>query len=435
MRPSQVERQPAPPPQVPTVVALVRNMANGDLVPGLGVRVLRSREDPERDTLQDETATADAEGRVTLVQPATIRELAPVGPRWRIAPRSRSSALLDGTIWVFELVELQGRVLGDRGNAVLDVKSVTVAFQVASDEKVDPRSATGLADYNSKAPNSPWSYRVAERLGMQGYATLRGVMDDGSFSIRVPRTRSGVVLVQAHGWFPAMADVPETVGEVIDLGTITLHLGHVVRGAVIASDGAKMTGGRVRVYVTTHSPLASVQLDKLSLLAPASVVSGGADWQVRHLILSVPIRSDGSFEANLPAPGSVRILADAHGYVSSNDQFEPHGAATSRDAYRLERFSGSMVVLANGGVPIAGWTYLIGDTTDADDRYAPQPAVDGKVDSKGRIPGEILVTGRKYHLVLTPSKAAAANGARGIVAILPKWQPSDFIELTSLEWK
>jgi len=374
-------------PRHATVCLTVLDLATGQPVSGVPV-VVHAYEG-------DEELTTDAAGGVRF-DPEGVGTVEVAAAEWRECRLRHRDPLVDGALWVYRLLRVEGVVRtghpDDRFNAE-DVRISAFVDEVAPDTASAARAGAGaLPDWEDR-------WRLVRRVSRSG----RAVGDDGHFRIELPRVRGLVIGASCDGWLPDTARLDAFMNDTTAEVLLTLERGWVVRGQLADEAGNPLANQTVWAFTIVPVATSDVsQYSRLQYRAPGGSFGGAGDLITGLGFAKYQRKAvtdeQGRFELGVCVEGGETWV---FGYVTGRAPFEAELGALSRDLEDVHLVARkpdrdvSLRVLVDA-VPLSREAVLL---TDLDyGKGEAQPAIQLETDSSGSIPAAWLQAGRRYSL-------------------------------------
>lgn len=395
---------------------LVRDLLSEDPVPGLAFGA--ASDDSARNP---DLPTTNAQG-VVQVRPESLHHLRRASPPWQVAWSTADEVRSTGELWVYRLVELDIEVCASsRAQRPLDFAAVTV--------ELAPGGPPGVPV--DAAPQSPWNlgwmrqHRVAKRT-----RPIRP-NEQGRARVSVPRVRWLGVRGMAPGWVSSRVEVPFEAYAGVEPIPVLVIMGPAPQVAVRVcdKDGRPLRGACVRAHIVRTMALEDVDVQRMQVPGAAFALHAKPDGMATvTLSFEGETTEEGIFKFDAVAPGELLITTHARGHAPNRSRLVRVEQDTGVDI-KLDGIACAPVAIVWDGIPLVGGDLLITDITDID----RQTLVVAELDDHARAPGEWLVSGRHYWLVVgyrgrRPSGVPTDVMLRGCVA----WDGRDTADLSEL---
>jgi len=407
-------------PASDTRTVTVRDLANGDPVPDLGLRFATG----------GFSTSTDASG-IALI-PAEAREaLVANGTRWQVAQQrgTPSESTPPDTLWVYRTILVRGTVVVERLTIDFEPDDVTLSWIVkAGTFELDPGAPDELAHRMIAARKSPWSDVSLGRHGFRDQRIRARVDSQGRFETRVPAIRGIVITASHEGYAPAQAEVPvSTDFEEADI-ELPLEPALRIRGTLRTTAGEPVKNCRFRIYSVLIQPPGVVDQGAIRARKPRGglTVTADAERTVVKYGYSAGTDEKGKFQAFIGVRGQLVAVADFPGHGPLRREL----GFASRDIDDLDlvlpgRSAQARIKILHKGAPLRSATLLLGDLNPLDG-YA-QHASRVLLDEDGVLSSDSLLRGRKYYLGVADPKLPTEPGSGCFV-----WEGQETIDIADL---
>ncbi|MGQ0614886.1 MAG: hypothetical protein ACT4PV_14215 [Planctomycetaceae bacterium] len=399
---------PIPPASVVAVV--VRDLADGAVVPGISFRFRTTVTATSVGTDRREAEfVTDEGGELRLPADALAKLLVePVSEEWIMPDYKAGEIERTRSIWMYRRIRVLGTVRGVGGKTPLDPTTVSLVAVGAGLE--------GYGRPDHQTPD-PWNPQWLISHGIQRHEGLAKPGRSGAFEVAVPGIQGVVLRATAPGWRMTWARIPieSERGEAsLDL---TLFTSYSVSGVIRDENGDPIKRLRVVAYVTQFSSYDGINYEQLSLGGHEGYT---AWWNQKDNSAAVNYMEgavtddDGRFRLDLKADGQVLLVAHAQSRIPMEVEL---GSVNSHreipDMVARRPSSDSRVRILHGDRLLPEHSVMIGDLS----RGYVQPAVSATTDAQGELGTEWLVYGRRYKLSVYDVRETEASETESIMGL------------------